>query len=151
VPFLLSHAARSETLKEALVKTYTTNPDLAAERAALRAKDEEVSKARAMWRPSLNAEASYELSSESEKKGAVHYDSRSRNWSAELVAKQPLFTGGRNGAQRRIADAHVQAARARLRGKEQRFLKRRARLRPSCAMRAILDLARGDITLCRIS
>lgn len=147
-PLLLSQTARSETLEEALVKTYTTNPDLAAERAALRASDEEISKARAKWRPSLNAEASYELSSDSEKKGATHYDSRSRNWSAELVAEQPLFTGGRNGAARRIADARVQAARARLRGREQRVLLEAASAFATVVRNeAILDLVRADITL----
>ncbi|MFM9864243.1 MAG: TolC family protein [Micropepsaceae bacterium] len=148
LPLLFSHAARSETLEEALVKTYTTNPDLAAERAAVRATDEQVSKARAKWRPSLNAVADYELSSESEKKGATHYDSRSRSWSADLVAKQPLFTGGRNGAARRIADANVQAARARLRGKEQHILLEAASAFATVVRNeAILDLVRGDIVL----
>ncbi len=147
-PLLLSPAARAETLQEALVKTYTTNPDLAAERAALRATDEDVSKARAKWSPSLNAEASYELSSESEKSGAVHYNSRSRNWAAELVAEQPLFTGGRNGATRRIADANVEAARARLRDKEQHILLEAASTFAIVVRNeAILDLVRGDIAL----
>lgn len=145
---LLSPAARSDTLEEALVKTYETNPDLAAERAALRATDEEVSQARAKWRPSLNAEVGYELSSETEKKGAVHYDSRSRNWSAELTARQPLFTGGRNGAVRSIADARVQAARARLRGREQYvLLEAVAAFATVVRNEAIVDLVRGDIAL----
>lgn len=145
---LVATSAHSETLEEALVKTYTTNPDLAAERAALRATDEEVSKARAKWRPSLNAEASYEISTENGKNGATHYDSRSRNWSADLVAEQPLFTGGRNGASRRTADAHVQAARARLRGKEQRILFEAATAFTTIVRNeAILDLVRSDIAL----
>jgi outer membrane protein len=145
---VVAQAASADTLEEALVKTYNTNPDLAAERAALRATDEEVSKARAKWRPSINAEASYELSSESERKGAVHYDSRSRNWSADLVAEQPLITGGRNSAARRIAEAKVQAARARLRGKEQRVLLEAATAFVTVVRNeAVLDLVRGDITL----
>ncbi len=148
VPLVLSQAAQSDTLEQALVKTYTTNPDLAAERAGLRTMDEEVSQARAKWRPSLSAEAGYELSSESEKTGGTHYDSRSRNWSAELVARQPLFTGGRNGAARRIADARVQAARARLRGKEQHvLLEAAAAFATVVRNEAILDLVRGDIAL----
>ena len=148
VPLVLSHGAQAETLEDALVKTYTTNPDLAAERAELRARDEDVSKARAKWRPSLNAEVSYELSSESEKKGGAHYDSRSRNWSADLVAEQPLLTSGRNSAARRIAEANVQAARARLRGKEQRVLfEAAAAFATVVRNEAILDLVRGDISL----
>lgn len=149
VPLLLSlQPAQAETLEQALVKTYATNPDLAAERAGLRAMDEEVSQARAKWRPSLNAVAGYELSSESEKTGGAHYDSRSRNWSAELVARQPLFTGGRNGAARSIADARVQVARARLRGKEQYILLEAAAAFATVVRNeAILDLMRGDIAL----
>ncbi len=148
LPLLTLQAARGETLEQALIKTYTTNPDLAAERAALRATDEEVSKARAKWRPSLNAEAGYGLSSDEGKNGAVHYDSRSRTWSADLVAKQPLFTGGRNGAERRIADAKVEAARARLRAKEQHILLEAASVFTSVVRNeAILDLVRDDITL----
>lgn len=148
VPLTLPQSAAGETLEQALIKTYTTNPDLAAERAALRATDEEVSKARAKWRPSLNAEAEVEISSETGKRGAVRYDNRSRNWSADLVAEQPLFTGGRNGAARRIAEAKVEAARARLRAKEQHILLEAARAFTSVVRNeAILDLVRGDITL----
>lgn len=144
----IAPTAAAETLEQALVKTYTTNPDLAAERAALRVTDEEVSKARAKWRPSLNAEAGYGISYETGKNGAVRYDNRSRSWSADLVAEQPLFTGGRNGAARRIADANVEAARARLRAKEQRILLEAARAFATVVRNeAILDLVRGDITL----
>jgi len=96
---------QAETLQEVLVKTYQTSPDLAAERAATRATDEEIMKAKSKWMPLLNAQGSYEISSDTGKSGSMHYDARSRNWSADLVAEQPLFTGGRNGATRRIADA----------------------------------------------
>jgi outer membrane protein len=136
----------AETLEEALVKTYQTNPDLAAERAALRATDEQVSKARTRWWPTLNADADYNISKESGKDGGVHYNSRSKDWSAEIVAEQPLFTGGRNGAERRSADAHVLAARARLRAREQRVLLEAATAYATVVRNeAVLDVVRGDI------
>lgn len=139
---------RAETLEEVLVKTYQTSPDLAAERAATRATDEEITKAKAKWMPSLNAQGSFEITSETGKSGAMHYDARSRNWSADLVAEQPLFTGGRNGATRRIADANVSAQRARLRAKEQSVLLEAATVYASIVRNeAVLDLVREDIAL----
>ena len=140
--------AWSETLEDSLSKTYMSNPDLAAERAALRATDEEISKARARWRPSLNAEAEYEFSSEKGNSGTTHYESRSQSWTTRVVAEQPLFTGGRNGATRRIAEANVQAARARLRQKEQSVLLEAATVFANVVRgEAILDLVRADIAL----
>ena len=50
---------RSETLEEGPVKTYQTSPDLAAERAAMRATDEEIAQARSKWMPSLNADGAW--------------------------------------------------------------------------------------------
>jgi len=141
-------AGRAETLEEVLVKTYQTSPDLAAERAATRATDEQITQAKAKWMPSLNAQGSYEIASDTGKSGSVHYDERSRNWSADLVAKQPLFTGGRNGATRRIADANVSAQRARLRAKEQSVLLEAATVYASIVRNeAVLDLVREDIAL----
>jgi outer membrane protein len=141
-------AGRAETLEEVLVKTYQTNPDLAAERAATRATDEQITQAKAKWMPSLNAKGSYEIASETGKSGPVHYDARSRNWSADLVAEQPLFTGGRNGATRRIADANVSAQRARLRAKEQSVLLEAATIYASIVRNeSVLDLVREDIAL----
>jgi outer membrane protein len=145
---LTTTGSRAETLEEALVKTYQSNPDLAAERAALRATDEQVSKARSRWWPSLNAKADYSMSTESGKDGGTHYNSRSKDWSTEIVAEQPLLTGGRNGAERRSADAHVMAARARLRGREQRVLLDAASAYATIVRNeAVLDVVRADIGL----
>lgn len=54
-------AARAETfsLDQALATAYETNPRLDAERAALRATDEDVAKAVSGWRPTVSANASY--------------------------------------------------------------------------------------------
>lgn len=45
--------ARAETLEDALVEAYETNPQLLAERAHLRAVDENVPQALANWRPTI--------------------------------------------------------------------------------------------------
>src|SRR5258706_7216982 len=52
-------AQAADTLTDAFVKAYQTNPQLAAQRAALRATDEDVSKAIAQWRPTATLYAGY--------------------------------------------------------------------------------------------
>jgi outer membrane protein len=139
---------RTESLEEVLVKTYQTSPELAAERAATRATDEEITQAKSKWMPTLNAEGSYAMSSASGDSGGTQYDVRSRSWSADLVARQPLFTGGRNGATRRIAEAQVSAQRARLRSREQSVLLEAAIVYASIVRNeAVLDLVREDIAI----
>lgn len=146
--FAGAHGAAAETLEETLTKTYQTSPDLAAERAALRAVDEGVSQANAKWRPSLAIEGEIEHTRDHVKNDFGKYDARSQEWSADLVATQPLFTGGRNATQKRLAMARVHAARARLRMKEQRVLMEAITAYVDAARNEVfLDLARGDIVL----
>ena len=56
------HAARAETLNEALTSAYKVNPRLDAARATLRATDEEVPRAISGYRPTVtgNADTSFE-------------------------------------------------------------------------------------------
>lgn len=140
--------AASETLQETLTKTYQTSPDLAAERAAVRAVDEGVAQANARWRPSLALEGEFELAHEKTKTDTGKFDLRSETWSADIVASQPLFTGGRNATAKRLAMARVRAARARLRMKEQKVLLDAATAYVDVARNEIvLDLVRGDVVL----
>lgn len=140
--------ARAETLEEALAKAYQTNPDLAAERAGARAVDESVSQANAKWRPSVSVEGAYGLTSATAKETGPKYNMRSQTWSADLVAKQPLLTSGRNGAAKKQALAKVRGANARLRTKEQRMLLEAVTVFVDVARNeAILDLVRADIVL----
>ncbi len=53
--------ANVETLEDALVQAYNTNPTLLAQRAALRAVDETVNQAVASWRPTVTASTSYTI------------------------------------------------------------------------------------------
>lgn len=114
-------SALADSLSEALVKAYQTNPQLLSERANLRATDEEVAQAIAQWRPRISISADYtNLKSESKTDPAVtSIESRSRAWGADIVATQTVFAGGRILAQRRQADAQVRAGRARLHATEQ--------------------------------
>ncbi len=140
--------AGAETLQETLTKTYQTNPDLAAERAHVREVDEGVAQANAKWRPSLSLESEVARSAGNGKDSHGKFDLRSETWSADVVATQPLFTGGRNGTQKRLALARVQSARARLRIKEQRVLLDAVVAYVDAARNeVVLDLARADITL----
>ena len=49
----------AETLREALVKAYNTNPTLAAQRANVRANDENVPIARSQALPAVNLQSAY--------------------------------------------------------------------------------------------
>ena len=137
--FAVGASVRAETLNEALAKTYLTNPDIAAERAHLREVDEDVSQANAKWRPSVSLEGEVERSSSTAKDWHGKFDYRSQTWSADVVASQPLFTGGRNGAEKRQALARVRGARAGLRVKEQKVL--------LDAVIAFVDVARNETVL----
>ncbi len=112
--------AGADTLQEALVKTYQSNPQLLAERANLRATDEDVAQAIALWRPRIEINADYaKTHSESKTDGLPRSLSRTEPWSADITATQTVFAGGRILAQRRQADANVSAGRARLHSTEQ--------------------------------
>src|SRR6516225_316266 len=54
VAALASTSPQAQTLTQALADTYNTNPQLLAQRALLRATDEQVPQALANWRPTVN-------------------------------------------------------------------------------------------------
>jgi outer membrane protein len=113
--------ASADSLQDALVKAYQSNPQLLAERANLRATDEQVAQAIAQWRPQVSINATYSKAhAESKTDGvAAQVLSRTENWGADVTARQTVFAGGRILAQRRQADANVNAGRARLHSTEQ--------------------------------
>jgi len=112
--------ALAKTLQSALVDTYNTNPQILAERARLRATDEELAQANAGWRPrvTINGSASYN----EDYAGSALTGGETTGWSANVQASQTLFEGGRIGAQREIAKAQIRAGRASLRGVESQIL-----------------------------
>jgi outer membrane protein len=119
--FAAPSALAADTLTDALVKAYQNNPQLMAERANLRATDEEVAQAIAQWRPTITVNGSFTRSDSEFKSDVppVSTDTRSDNWGANVTASQTLFAGGTILAQRRQADAQVRAGRARLHATEQ--------------------------------
>lgn len=110
-------AAHAETLAEALVSTYNTNPLLLAERANLRAVDEGVPQALAGWRPTVtfNGSAGLERSENtpaSTGNSPAHQTTQPKTYS--LTMTQPLYNGGSTVAKTAQAEDQVQSERAKL-------------------------------------
>lgn len=113
--------ASAESLVSALAAAYTTNPDLNAARAEVRAIDEGVPQAKSGYRPRINLTGDYGFST-----------TRSRlapNWStgvnprgATISVEQPIFLGFRTKNSVRLAETAVKAAREQLRQVEQDVL-----------------------------
>lgn len=110
-----SSPALADDLREALIRAYTSNPDLQAARANQRATDEGVPIARASSLPTLSGNASY--SEQMEKSSAPDY-SPSRIFSSGVSVGLPLYAGG--GIRNSIAAAkvRVEAGQAGLRSTE---------------------------------
>jgi outer membrane protein len=112
--------AATFSLNEALGVTYETNPQLAAQRASLRATDEEVAKANAGWRPSVNAQGQYGVEETGVQSVPGTFTDHPLN--GEVIVNQPIFRGGRTYAEIGRAKALVRAGRAQLAGTEQQVL-----------------------------
>ncbi len=116
-----SGPALAETLRQALSSAYKYNPQLDAQRAQLRANDEDIARANAGYRPKINATADVAFQNtnvrpDSVSEGVTHpkgYD---------VTLNQPIFQGFRvlNGV--REAEGLVRAAREQLRIVEQAVL-----------------------------
>lgn len=123
---LLASPAQAENLFDALASAYQSNPALQAERAGLRATDEQIPQALSGWRPSLTATGSY---------GSVVTDSissinipgfggkqTSDPLTGQIAFSQNIFNGGRTLYGARRAEATVLAGRENLRNVEQQTL-----------------------------
>ena len=123
-------AVFAETLPQALVAAYMTNPTLNAERAKLRAIDEEFSQARSNFLPSLtgNLDTGYRTTNPKLKGGGTSSSSgfnsggphHPKNYS--LTINKTLFRGLRTINAIRKAKAEIQSGRASLRAVEQTVL-----------------------------
>ncbi|MFP3921021.1 MAG: TolC family outer membrane protein [Dichotomicrobium sp.] len=114
-------AVHADTLKEVLAAAYIANPQVKAQRANLRAIDEEVSRAKSGYRPTIQGEAvhSYrDVSSRPPSEGDG--DSYPRSYSISL--NQPLFRGFRTVNAVEGARANVEAGREDLRDTAQQVL-----------------------------
>ena len=118
--FTASATTSAQTLTQALADAYNTNPQLLAQRALLRATDEQVPQALANWRPTVNfngqmggtrsglVTTSNGLPTRS---GLATYSTFYSN-SLNLTATQQIYSGGRTAAQTSQAINLVQSARA---------------------------------------
>jgi outer membrane protein len=102
-----------QSLREALVRTYATNPTLMAQRQSLRATDESVDIARAAGRPQASASLGFNQDLVTRNLG-----SNTRDLAASATASLPLYSGGRVRNAVRAADTRVEAGRADLRATE---------------------------------
>ena len=108
-------SAQAETLREALVAVYNTNPTLEGARAGQRAVDEDVPIQRAPGLPNLNATATH---IEFLRRSANSFTAPARNLGVNAQLQVPVYSGGavRNGI--RAAKERVSAGQADLRATE---------------------------------
>ena len=104
--------AEADTLRDALIQTYNSNPTITGQRAQLRVLDEGVAIARALGRPQLSATAG--LNQDLTRTGG----GKGRNLNAGVDLSYPLFNGGSVRNTIRAADERVRAGRASLRATE---------------------------------
>ena len=106
-------AASAQTLTQALAEAYNSNPQLLAQRALLRATDEEVPQALSGWRPTVNftGQVGGARGSFAQPPIATRYLTFYQN-NLNLQATQPVYSGGRTVAQTRQALNSVESTRA---------------------------------------
>ena len=120
---LSAGSAHAQTLEDALVKAYQSNPTLKSERARLRATDEGVPQALAGWRPTVQVNGSYGLArSYGSATGRNKVTSIRDPLTGALTITQNLYRGGRTLAATEQAESNVKADRARLADAEQTVL-----------------------------
>lgn len=98
--------AGADTLRDALVSTYNSNPTITGQRAALRGTDAAVALARAAGRPQVSGSAGLNQDITATGGGT------GRNLSAQVNVSYPLFTAGR-------VSNSIEAARIRVRAGQQ--------------------------------
>src|SRR3546814_1251108 len=101
--------SQGQTLRQALIHAYRTNPSLTAARAGLRATDEGVPIAKAAARPTLSATADYQ---EFVLRSANSFSAPLRAANANANLSFPLYQGGRVKNSIRAADARVESGRS---------------------------------------
>ena len=124
-------AARADTLEGALAEAYRTNPSLNAQRASVRAIDENVPQALAGYRPKVSVtatggEQSLSSTTKVNTPGApstyVTNSGYNSPFSTGLTITQTLFNGFQTANRTRQAESQVLAARANLAASEQNVL-----------------------------
>lgn len=112
---LLATPAGAETLREALVRAYRSNPTITGARAQQRAIDENVPIARAAGLPSIQANGGY---AENVLNSSNSFASPARQVQASTNLVVPLYNGGGVRGSVRAAETRVEAGQAQLRDTE---------------------------------
>ena len=113
---LAAPAAHGESLTEALVKAYQTNPQLNAERARQRATDENVPQALSGYRPQIIASLSAGLQAVRDLlPGNTIQSATLKPWTVGVTVTQTLFNGFKTANSVRVAELQVQSGREALR------------------------------------
>jgi outer membrane protein len=114
---------RAETLTSALTRAYTANPVLGAQRANVRATDENVARAKAGYRPRITATADAGARYiESSRPGVPTFSQTTTPYGFGIGIEQTLFDGFRTDNSVRQAESGVLNARESLRNQEQTTL-----------------------------
>ena len=111
----IAGSAQAETLRDALVAVYTTNPTLQAARANQRATDEGVPIARAQGLPSVDATATH---IEFLRPSGNSFTAPERNLGVNAQLAVPIYSGGAVRNAINSAEERVSAGQADLRGTE---------------------------------
>src|SRR5689334_9877173 len=115
---LTAVSTQAQTLTDALAEAYNTNPQLLAQRALLRATDEQVPQALSFWRPTVNFTGQVGISGNSIERPGFLPSSSLRTHEVlrpdllQFQANQPIYRGGRTVAQTRQAINTVESTRA---------------------------------------
>lgn len=146
----LGTAAHAQTLDEALITAYTNNPTLLAERARLRATDEQVPQALSGWRPVVRASADAGKSRVDSNTAVVNNPQTRSPRTIALQVSQPIYDGGRTPSAIDQAENTVKATRAQLTATEQGVLLSTATAYHNVLRdQAILDLNVNNVQVLR--
>jgi outer membrane protein len=116
VAALMAGAASADTLREALVSAYQTNPTLTAQRESLKATDATVAIARAAGRPQITG--SVGINRNLAQSGVLNTGGKGPTLSVGADLSVPLFQGGAVKNSVQAAKTRVEAGRATLRAVE---------------------------------
>jgi outer membrane protein len=143
----LASGASAETLESALSRAYGNNPNLNAQRASVRATDENVSQAKSGYRPQVNASADAGRSySDFQSPGGNNRIERLYPRGVGLQIDQNLFNGFRTQNSVEQAESSVLGARQTLTNNEQNTLFDSASAYMNVLRdTAILDLQRNNV------
>ncbi|MCD2176022.1 TolC family outer membrane protein [Rhizobium sp. C4] len=124
VPALLvaTLSAQAETIQGAMAKAYANNPDVNAARASLRATDENVTIAKAAYRPQIGITAAHTNAGAYGINNVAGADRYSQQDTISLTVTQQIFDGFQGLNRINAAESGVYATREQVRGTEMQIL-----------------------------